>query len=133
MSRTPDTSVLVAALASWHPRHADAHRAVAGVDAVVAHVLIETFSVLTRLPAPHRVAAVDVAAALQRLPWRPVGLPAAHHLTVLGVSADLGVGGGAVYDALVAATAREHGLDLVTSDVRARRTYDAVGARYVVL
>jgi len=39
-----------------------------------------------------------------------------------------GVSGGAVYDALVAAAAAEHGLRLVSRDARAAGTYRAMGA-----
>jgi predicted nucleic acid-binding protein len=51
---TADTSVFVAAFASWHEKHALALAAVQAVDVVIAHCLVETYSVLTRLPTPHR-------------------------------------------------------------------------------
>ena len=44
----------------------------------------------------------------------------------------LGISGGAVYDALVGLAAAEHGSVLATRDARARSTYEAVGARVVV-
>jgi predicted nucleic acid-binding protein len=44
----------------------------------------------------------------------------------------LGIAGGAVYDALVALAALEHGADLVTRDARAKATYDTVGVRVIV-
>ncbi|MFZ0215494.1 MAG: VapC toxin family PIN domain ribonuclease, partial [Candidatus Dormiibacterota bacterium] len=44
----------------------------------------------------------------------------------------LGIAGGAVYDALVALAAAEHGVDLGTRDARARSTYEAIGARVIV-
>jgi predicted nucleic acid-binding protein len=44
----------------------------------------------------------------------------------------LGIAGGAVYDALVALAAAEHGADLATRDVRAKATYETVGARVIV-
>jgi len=40
--------------------------------------------------------------------------------------APLGIAGGAVYDALVAATAAEHGITLATRDRRAAETYRAL-------
>jgi predicted nucleic acid-binding protein len=47
----------------------------------------------------------------------------------LGVElARLGISGGAVYDALVAAAARQHRLPLVSADARARPAYEAIGA-----
>ena len=40
-----------------------------------------------------------------------------------------GIGGGAVYDALVGAAAREHGVALATRDRRALETYRALDVR----
>jgi predicted nucleic acid-binding protein len=48
------------------------------------------------------------------------------------VLSQLGIAGGAVYDALVALAAAEHGTDLATRDARARSTYEMVGVRVVV-
>jgi predicted nucleic acid-binding protein len=45
----------------------------------------------------------------------------------------LGIAGGAVYDALVALAAEEHGAALATRDARARGTYDAVGVEVIVV
>jgi predicted nucleic acid-binding protein len=39
----------------------------------------------------------------------------------------LGIAGGAVYDALVGAAARAHGLPLLSRDRRARATYEKLG------
>jgi toxin FitB len=44
-----------------------------------------------------------------------------------------GVAGGAVYDALVALAAKEHGAPLATRATRARGTYDAVGVKVIVV
>lgn len=46
---------------------------------------------------------------------------------------NLGIAGGAVYDALVALAAWEHGVALATRDARARGTYDAVGVRVIIV
>ena len=45
----------------------------------------------------------------------------------------LGVAGGAVYDALVALAAKEHGAPLATRDARVRGTYDAVGVKIILV
>ena len=45
----------------------------------------------------------------------------------------LGIGGGAVYDALVAAAAIEQGLPLVSRDLRAVPTYRAMGAQILLI
>lgn len=131
--RTPDTSVVVAALASWHPRNAEARQALSGVRTVTSPVLLETYSVLTRLPAPHRISPADAAAAVKLLPWEVVGLPAPAQQRLVQSAAAGGIAGGAVYDALVATTAAHHGLTLLTRDARARRTYDALGVGYAIV
>ena len=66
MKIAADTSVLVASFASWHEHHGLAAAAIAKVNAVVAHCLLETFSVLTRLPAPHRMTAKVVSTFLDK-------------------------------------------------------------------
>lgn len=48
---------------------------------------------------------------------------------VLGL-AELGVIGGAVYDALIATTAVSHGCELLTCDERAVPTYERVGCDF---
>jgi toxin FitB len=45
----------------------------------------------------------------------------------------VGIAGGAVYDALVGAAAREHGSVLATRDRRALETFRALGVRLEVL
>lgn len=129
-----DTSVLVPALVSWHPDHPDARRVLAeDVTAVPGHVLLETFSVLTRLPAPHRIAASDAAAVIEAVGLTPITLPVEEYRSFVSMLARRGVRGGAVYDGLIGATARHHKLELLTRDRRARATYDAIGVRYTQL
>jgi hypothetical protein len=45
----------------------------------------------------------------------------------------LGIAGGAVYDALVALAAAEHGARLATRDARAKPTYETVGVPVIVV
>jgi len=64
-----DTSVVVAALLGWHEEHSPAHAALeAGLAAgrliVPAPVIVEVYSVMTRLPAPHRISPRDAVALL---------------------------------------------------------------------
>ncbi|MGL4176952.1 MAG: PIN domain-containing protein [Dermatophilaceae bacterium] len=129
-SRTCDTSVLVPALAAFHEGHVSARRALRDVEVVPAHVLVETYSVLTRLPGPHRLAAADARLAVTNLPFRIIALLDDEYSAVIDRLAAAGVGGGAVYDGLVAATAAHHELLLLTRDRRAITTYDALGCRY---
>jgi hypothetical protein len=74
-----------------------------------------------------RQAGGSAAAAIQ--PWWQSSQP----LGILGVLADQLIVGGAVYDALIGATALAAGCTLVTFDERAARTYRAVGCSIEVL
>ncbi len=100
---------------------------------LAGHAAFETFSVLTRLPAPAR-RPPDVVARLlaENFPENRYLSPgrAAALMEALGKA---GIGGGSVYDALVAATAVEHGLKLATLDQRALDTYRALRADVEVL
>jgi predicted nucleic acid-binding protein len=103
------------------------------VRAVPAHVLLESYSVLTRLPAPHRIDERTAAESLAGLALDVLALPAKQHLAIIRDLSAAGIRGGAVYDGLVAATVRHHGGRLLTLDRRARATYDVVGVPYEVL
>ncbi len=128
MNAAVDTSVVVAGLCSWHPNH-DAAKAVLGAQpTLVSHVLLESYSVLTRLPAPRRLEPQLVLSALERLfRTKPVGLPPAAVVSLLRRLAPHGISGGATYDALVAESARKANIALHTLDSRALPTYEAVG------
>ncbi len=129
-----DTSVVVAGFASWHEGHRSAAAALARKPRVPAHVLVEAYSVLTRLPPPHRAPADLVAIFLaERFPDAPLVLPARAHLELLETSARTGLAGGAVYDALIAATAQRAGATLLTRDRRARAVYDRMKVRYELI
>jgi hypothetical protein len=51
---------------------------------------------------------------------------------IADVLSELGIAGGAVYDALVGLASVEHDTDLATRDRRAKAAYDAVGARVII-
>jgi predicted nucleic acid-binding protein len=127
-AETCDTSILVPALLPWHEHHAPARAVAREVQSIPAHVLFETYSVLTRLPAPHRLAAPAAAELIARLPGTILTLPADRHAATLRALAGVGIRGGASYDGLIAATALAHGRRLVTLDRRALPTYEAIGA-----
>jgi toxin FitB len=132
--RTADSSVTIAALRKDHPAHDAAAEALATCKATIAHVAVETYSVLTRLPAPHRADATTAAKALQaRLPATYAALDANQSARVPGRLAAAGVSGGATYDGLIALTALEHDLELLTRDRRAVRSYRALGVRYTLV
>ena len=125
-----DTSVLVAALAAWHPRHEEMRHVVARrVTGAPAHCFVELYSVLTRLRAPHRISARDAGAAVDALELPVLTLSGQLQRDLVRRLAGLGITGGAVYDGVVAATAEHHGMPLLSLDRRARTTYDALGIR----
>ena len=129
-----DTSVVVAAFASWHEGHAAAAAALVRQPRIPAHVLIEAFSVLTRLPPPHRAPAAIVTAFLsERFPDAPLALPVRRYRDLLRSVTDAGVTGGAIYDALIGMTAREAGATLLTRDARASAIYDRLNVRHDVV
>jgi predicted nucleic acid-binding protein len=131
---TCDTSVLAAALADWHPSHGLAREALRlRVGSFPAHCVLECYSVLTRLPAGHRVAASTAAEVLSRLKFPLLDCPHTMQRALVERLAGAGIAGGSVYDGLVAETARHPGLALLSLDRRARTTYDAVGAENEVL
>lgn len=124
----PDSSVLIAALAPWHVAHDAARSALVAADRrLIAHVAFECVSALSRMPRGHRISPDVVLRALQNdfppawLSLDAVGM----HEALTGAVAG-GVRGGALYDALVGATAREHGVRLISADRRASRAYQAM-------
>ena len=123
-----DTSVAVALAVEDHAHHRQVFQAMTGRTLGLAgHAAFETFSVLTRLPPPTRLAPASVHRLIQtNFPQsRFLGSEAAGRL--LQSLAEHGIAGGSVYDALVGATALEHGLTLVTRDRRALATYRELG------
>jgi len=128
-----DTSVAVALSVADHDAHAAVLEAVAGRRIGLAgHAAFESFSVLTRLPAPAR----RTPAAVSRL--LAANFPYTRFLSQAATSAllrrlaEAGVSGGSVYDALVGATAAEHRVRLLTRDLRALATYRALDVDLLV-
>ena len=118
MSRTAlDTSVLIAALQSWHEDHERSLAAVAEAleeppVIVPHHVLLETYSVLTRMPKPLRLAprtAVDLLRRTLEGQSVLVQIDAADGFGLLEDLQGREVAGGAVYDALIAEAASAGG------------------------
>jgi len=101
--------------------------------ALCGHASIETYAVLTRLPGDSRLAPADAAQLLHERFAAPLLLGSDVSRRVADVLSEMGIAGGAVYDALVALAAKEHDTVLATRDLRAKATYDAVGARVVIV
>lgn len=123
-----DSSVVVAAFASWHELHERALDVLDDTPLLPVQAALETYSVLTRLPPPLRVAPEPVVEFLrERFPssWPALGGQAAAELLVELRAA--GIVGGATYDAAIAATARAEGATLASCDARASRVYERLG------
>lgn len=113
-----DTSVIVAAVSSWHEHHARAlplvraALAVAGGPIVPVPALVESFSVLTRLPPPWRLRPQDAHALLDRT-FRGrstlFGLQGDQVWGLLDEATASNTAGGAAHDAHIVACARQAG------------------------
>jgi len=125
-----DTSAAVALIVEDHEAHAATLAALHGRRLGLAgHAWFETYSVLTRLPGGLRRSPADVAALLAH-DFPATAFLAEEAAAALGPElAKLGISGGAVYDALVGAAARQHGRSLESGDARARPVYEALGVR----
>jgi predicted nucleic acid-binding protein len=127
----PDTSVLVAGFATWHEGHESAVRALNRGVRLIAHAAVETYSVLTRLPPPHRVPAAAVQAYLAEVTSRDyLTLDARSHRRLIDHLAEHNVTGSATYDALVGLTAQAAGATLLTRDLRAVATYERLRVKF---
>ena len=123
-----DTSFVVAAFASWHETHAAARRALDAGLRLIEHCALETYSVLTRLPAPHRSSGTVVREFLEARFRQPyLRLSARAYKDFVLRLPEHGISGGSAYDALVAATAAACGAELLTCDRRAMPIYERYG------
>lgn len=131
---------MVAAVCGWHEHHAAAASAIERrLDsgqrlAVPAHALVETYAVLTRLPAPHRLSPADAWALVKGnfVDHATVAtLHAGAHVKVLDRLAENGVGGGRSYDAIIGATAVDAGAaELLTFNAK---HFDTTGGDIAII
>jgi predicted nucleic acid-binding protein len=122
-----DSNCLVALALPAHEHHTATHadfqrRRASGQRVVIAaHVITEAYSVLTRLPPPHRLAPPDAFAVLDGS-WgksEVVALTALEWWRVLRGCARTGIGGGRVYDSAIAECARKaKAAEILTWNVR---------------
>jgi predicted nucleic acid-binding protein len=134
MTVAVDTSVAVPLLVRSHHDHVAVVRWWSGQEiALSGHALAETYSVLTRLPGDARLAPADAARLLDARFSPPLMVSSSSARALPYTLSRLGIAGGAVYDALVALAAKEHGTALATRDARARGTYDAVGVKVIAV
>jgi predicted nucleic acid-binding protein len=115
-----DTSVVIPAVVSWHVRHVPAVSAMERLLRTKSlllplPVVLESYSVLTRLPAPHRLSPADAHELLVRTfenarlsPFRPRNVWA-----FLQSLAERAIAGGAAYDGAVLEAARAGGAEVL--------------------
>ena len=113
-----DTNIIVAGLLSWHEHHQIASAQLIALlenesEVVVPlPVLVEAYSVMTRLPPPHRLGSKDAIEILES--------SLRHRVTLVGLDGDEGwnllqdisqrsITGGTTYDGLILACARKGG------------------------
>lgn len=124
-----DSSVVVAAFASWHELHGPARTALDRGARLPAHAALETYSVLTRMPAPHRAPPQLVLTFLAaRFPEPYLALESDEFRAFLHELGPRRIAGAASYDALIAAIAKEAGATLLSCDRRASATYERLQA-----
>lgn len=126
-----DTSVVIAAFAPWHEAHSAASRALRLDPRLPAHVLLESYSVMTRFPPPHRAPPDVVEAYLARhFTSKPLTLSSDGYQRLLAEAVALGIIGGQLYDAVIAAEVRRAGAKLLTRDRRASSIYELFGIEF---
>ena len=106
---------MVAATCGWHEHHDRAREEIerrlrdAETLLVAAPALVETYSVLTRLPPPHRLSPADALTLLEENfmnTGKIVALDARSYRALLRRAPRNGVAGGRTYDAIIAECAR---------------------------
>lgn len=131
----PDSSVTIAAAAPWHVAHGAAVAALAAEPpSLISHVAFETTAALSRMPEGQRLAPAVVLEWLQlRFSSEWLALSGAVTRRALRRAVEHGIRGGALYDALIAATARHHRHTLISADRRAAPAYSALGVEVVYI
>lgn len=135
-----DTSCIVACVCGWHVHHAPA---VAEIEArlaagekmmTAAHAVAESYAVLTRLPAPHRLSPEDALTLIERnFIDGAFALDASGYRTLLRRAGAEGIAGGRTYDALIAECALQAKASaLLTFNARHFNSLAGAGVRVVV-
>jgi predicted nucleic acid-binding protein len=137
-----DTSCIIAAVSGWHEHHpqaaAEIERRLAARQrlATAAHAIAEAYAVLTRFPAPHRLAPGDALAVLEAnflKVGRIVALDAGGYRSALRRAAKEGISGGRTYDALIGQCAlKAKATALLTFNTEHFSHLEAAGIRVVV-
>ena len=128
-----DTSCIIAHVSAWHDHHEAAfgeieRRVNRGDDLVVAgHSIIESYSVLTRLPPSRRLSPTAARRILEENfeSAEIVALDVDQYRWLVRTAPDRGIAGGGIYDAVIFACARAARADaLLTFNERQFRALD---------
>jgi predicted nucleic acid-binding protein len=137
-----DSSCIIAALCAWHTHHpvaaAEIERRLGARErmATAAHALAESYAVLTRFPAPHRLSPADALSLLEGNfidRAQIVALDALGYRALLRRAGREGISGGLTYDALIAECAlKAKAAVLLTFNAGHFALLEASGVRVVV-
>lgn len=121
-----DATVTVAAVIGWHERHKEAAAAVESALArkalvLPASVIVESYAILTRLPAQHRLAPADAFHLLRSSfsAARTAGPRTRDTWSMLRRWSVDSIGGSETYDAMLVDAARQAGAKLLLTFRRA--------------
>lgn len=129
-----DTSVCVAAFASWHEYHTRAQKVLDARATLIGYCALESYCLLTRLQPPHRAPPALVRDFLRlRFPEPFLEMERQAYQRFVLELPEHGVTGGGAYDALIAATAAAHCAQLVTCDRRAAAHYERYQVQVLLL
>ena len=133
---------MVAAICAWHEHHERAtveiERRLHAADTllVAAPALVEAYSVLTRLPPPHRLSAADALTLLEAnfmSTGKIIALDTRSYRALLRRAPRDGIAGGRTYDAVVAECARRaKGTTLLTFNLSHFMPFAGTGLEIVV-
>jgi len=129
-----DTSTAIAYVSADNPLRPVVRRRVDGARLGMAgHAFVEFVAVTTRVAPPQRISGLQAVELLDHHFSESRFLSPERQPEIVRELVRRGILGGSLYDGLVGAAAREHGLTLLTADRRASATYDALGVRYELL
>lgn len=130
-----DSSVIISSLVHQDPGIVQECRAqIERSNAVIGHVLAESYARITTMPGGFRLPPASAWQLLTEMfPTEPLSLSGAGYRRIVDLVSQLGVPGGAIYDCLIAETARESGAMLVSLDKRAASNYRSVGVDFTLL
>lgn len=132
---TADTSVLVSGFVVTHEFHEDVQPYLARVlrdGQLISHTIAEAYSVLSSPSGVFRAEPKAVFRYLTQFTQArgAIDMPADSYLEAIQLLASEGRGGGAIFDAVIALSARSAEATLVTIDRRALPIYELCGVDF---